>query len=158
MAEGAKALLSRLVLTISMSTDPPMGSPTHPRGTSCPCAKPRVPHITHLSSQGLKISVPKPTVTTPQDPAAVAALKNLKDRVQSEIQKYRGSRPDVRSQRLPHTDDFARLARRICGITIGLVLGGGGARGISHLVSHTTQPLAACFASTQLGSSTGASR
>lgn len=55
--------------------------------------------------------------------------------MQSEIQKYRGSRPDVRTQRLPHTDDFARLARRICGTSIGLVLGGGGARGISHLVS-----------------------
>ncbi|KAH9004144.1 patatin-domain-containing protein [Lactarius hatsudake] len=89
-------------------------------------------HI-HVELPGLKISVPKPTVTTPQDPAAVAALKNLKDRVQSEIQKYRGSRPDVRAQRLPHADDFARLARRICGISIGLVLGGGGARGISHL-------------------------
>lgn len=89
-------------------------------------------HI-HVELPGLKISVPKPTATTPQDPAAVAALKNLKDRVQSEIQKYRGSRPDVRAQRPPHTDDFARLARRICGISIGLVLGGGGARGISHL-------------------------
>jgi len=89
-------------------------------------------HI-HVELPGLKISVPKPTNTTPQDPAAVAALKNLKDRVQSEIQKYRGSRPDVTAQRLPYTDDFARLARRICGISIGLVLGGGGARGISHL-------------------------
>ena len=83
--------------------------------------------------------MPKPIVTIPQDPAAVAALKNLKDRVQSEIQKYRGGRQDVRAQRLPHTDDFARLARRICGVSIGLVLGGGGARGISHLVSHTAQ-------------------
>jgi lysophospholipid hydrolase len=106
-----------------------------------------LPYITYRTLQGLKMSVPKPTTTTPQDPAAVAALKNLKDRVQSEIQKYRGSRPDVTAQRLPYTDDFARLARRICGISIGLVLGGGGARGISHLVSHTTQPWAACFAS-----------
>ena len=32
-------------------------------------------------------------------------------------------------------DDFARLARRICGRSIGVVLGGGGARGIGHLVS-----------------------
>jgi lysophospholipid hydrolase len=99
-----------------------------------------------IDVQGLKISVPKPTTTTPQDPAAVAALKNLKDRVQSEIQKYRRSRPDVQAQRLPYTDDFARLARRICGISIGLVLGGGGARGISHLVSHTTHSWTACFA------------
>jgi lysophospholipid hydrolase len=29
--------------------------------------------------------------------------------------------------------DFARLARRLCGKSIGLVLGGGGARGIAHL-------------------------
>jgi predicted acylesterase/phospholipase RssA len=27
------------------------------------------------------------------------------------------------------------LARRICGKSVGLVLGGGGARGIAHLVS-----------------------
>lgn len=69
-----------------------------------------------------------------QDPAAVTALKNLKDRVQSGIQRYRGGSTDVRPQRGPHTNDFARLARRICGKSIGLVLGGGGARGISHLV------------------------
>lgn len=64
---------------------------------------------------------------------AVAALKNLKDKVQSEIQKYRGT-PTARQQRAPHMNDFARLARRLCGKSIGLVLGGGGARGLSHLV------------------------
>lgn len=71
----------------------------------------------------------------PQDPAAVTALKNLKDRVQSGIQRYRRAPADPRPQRGPHTNDFARLARRICGKSIGVVLGGGGARGISHLVS-----------------------
>lgn len=30
-------------------------------------------------------------------------------------------------------DDFARLARRLCGKSVALVLGGGGARGISHI-------------------------
>lgn len=30
-------------------------------------------------------------------------------------------------------NDFARIARRLCGKSIGLVLGGGGARGISHI-------------------------
>ena len=64
---------------------------------------------------------------------AVAALKNLKDKVQNEIQKYRGA-PTARQQRAPHMNDFARLARRLCGKSIGLVLGGGGARGLSHLV------------------------
>ena len=69
-----------------------------------------------------------------KDPNAVAALKNLKDKVQSGIQKYRGTSTDVRPQRLPHMNDFSRLARRLCGKSIGLVLGGGGARGIAHLV------------------------
>lgn len=73
-------------------------------------------------------------VAVPQDPAAVAALRNLKDKVQSGIQKYRGGSTNVRPQRTPHMSDFARLARRICGRSIGIVLGGGGARGISHLV------------------------
>ena len=58
--------------------------------------------------------------------------------VQTEFKKYRGGRVDARPQRPPHSSDFARLARRICGKSIGVVLGGGGARGISHLV------LAAC--------------
>jgi lysophospholipid hydrolase len=69
------------------------------------------------------------------DLAAVAALKNLKDRVQSEIQKYRGGHSGAVPQRPPHSNDFARLARRLCGRSVGLVLGGGGARGLSHLVS-----------------------
>ena len=64
---------------------------------------------------------------------AVAALKNLRVKVQHEINKYRGT-PTARQQRAPHTNDFARLARRLCDKSIGLVLGGGGARGLSHLV------------------------
>ena len=85
-----------------------------------------------ISRQGLVVPVTKPIV--PQDPDAVRALKNLKDKVQSGIQKYRGGAADVRPQRHPHANDFFRLARRICGRSIGLVLGGGGARGIAHLV------------------------
>jgi lysophospholipid hydrolase len=79
-------------------------------------------------------SAKHPPIHKGPDIDAVAALKNLKDRVQNEIQKYRGTTSDVRPQRLPQMNDFARLARRICGRSIGLVLGGGGARGISHLV------------------------
>ncbi|KAI0031137.1 patatin-domain-containing protein [Vararia minispora EC-137] len=89
-------------------------------------------HI-HVELPGLKLPVSKTTVASTQDPAAVAALKNLKDIVQSEIQKYRGARNGARPRRQPHMNDFARLARRICGKSIGLVLGGGGARGIAHL-------------------------
>ena len=77
----------------------------------------------------------KATSPLHDDMAAVIALKNLKDRVQSEIQKYRGGHSDARRQPPPHSNDFARLARRICGKSVGLVLGGGGARGLSHLVS-----------------------
>lgn len=89
----------------------------------------------------------KPASTTKDpDPVAVAALKNLKDKVQNEIQKYRGYRDVPRPQRPPHMSDFARLARRICGRTVGLVLGGGGARGISHLV----RPQVYCIYSNQL--------
>lgn len=80
------------------------------------------------------IPIPK-SVIVPKDPDAVTALKNLKDKVQSGIQKYRGGTSDLRPQRPAHINDFARLARRICGKSIGLVLGGGGARGIAHLVS-----------------------
>ncbi|KAJ6601343.1 hypothetical protein DFH09DRAFT_1020718 [Mycena vulgaris] len=87
-------------------------------------------HI-HVELPGLVLPITKPVV--PKDPDAVTKLKNLKDKFQSEIQKYRKSGTDPRPQRLPHINDFSRLARRICGKSIGLVLGGGGARGISHL-------------------------
>ncbi|KAG5643133.1 hypothetical protein DXG03_001523 [Asterophora parasitica] len=88
-------------------------------------------HI-HVELPGLVLPIPKAHVV-PKDPDAVTALKNLKDKVQSGIQKYRGHTADLRPQRSPHINDFARLARRICGKSIGLVLGGGGARGIAHL-------------------------
>lgn len=71
------------------------------------------------------------------DPAAVKAFKDIKNKVQEEIQKYRGGLSSTaRSRRPDHLSDFARLARRLCNKSIGLVLGGGGARGIAHLVSH----------------------
>src|ERR1700722_2423675 len=107
-----------------------------------------------ISAQGLVLPVPKP-VPLPQDPGAVTVLKNFRDRVQSGIQKYRGNSVDSRPQPPSHKNDFARLARRICGKSIGVVLGGGGARGMSHIVNvhssflHTRansgQGCASCF-------------
>ncbi|RDB28383.1 Lysophospholipase NTE1 [Hypsizygus marmoreus] len=88
-------------------------------------------HI-HVELPGLVLPIPK-SAMFPKDPDAVTALKNLKDKVESGIRKYRGGTADIRPQRLPHINDFSRLARRICGKSIGLVLGGGGARGIAHL-------------------------
>jgi len=67
------------------------------------------------------------------DPAAVAAFKHLRETVEEKIKQYRGLRPLGRRRRPPHMDDFARIARRLCGKQVGLVLGGGGARGISHI-------------------------
>lgn len=64
------------------------------------------------------------------------AIKKRVEVIQAEIQKYTSRR--VRQQPLfsadtPFKGDFHRLARRLCGRSVGLVLGGGGARGISHV-------------------------
>jgi lysophospholipid hydrolase len=67
------------------------------------------------------------------DPKAVAAFKHLREEVRTRLKAYRRFRPLGRPRRPPHMNDFARIARRLCGRQIGLCLGGGGARGISHL-------------------------
>lgn len=81
--------------------------------------------------KGIEVHNPAPVL---HDPAAMVAFKKVKDRVQSELQKYRGGPSAPRPRRPPQMSDFARLARHLCGKSIGLVLGGGGARGLSHLV------------------------
>ncbi|KIY46312.1 patatin-domain-containing protein [Fistulina hepatica ATCC 64428] len=86
----------------------------------------------HVELPGLLLPISK-AVHVPREPDPMMALKNLKDKVQSEIKKYRGHVSDPRPQRLPIVSDFSRLARRICGKSVGVVLGGGGARGIAHL-------------------------
>ena len=83
--------------------------------------------------QVLATAVPKPTPAQ-KEADAVTALRNLKDKVQSGLQKYRRGATSPRPLRHPNANDFARLARRLVGQSVGLVLGGGGARGISHLV------------------------
>jgi predicted acylesterase/phospholipase RssA/CRP-like cAMP-binding protein len=63
----------------------------------------------------------------------------IKQRVQvlqAEIQKYTSRRvrqQPVYSVDTPFKGDLHRLARRLCGRSVGLVLGGGGARGIAHI-------------------------
>ncbi|ORY25937.1 hypothetical protein BCR39DRAFT_542645 [Naematelia encephala] len=79
------------------------------------------------------VITPHKATPTMHDPAAVAAFKHLRERVETRIKKYRGLRPLGRPRRPAHMNDFARIARRLCGKQIGLVLGGGGARGVAHI-------------------------
>lgn len=63
-------------------------------------------------------------------------VQTLQVTLQAEIQKYTSRRilqTPLYSSETPFKSDFHRLARRLCGKSVGLVLGGGGARGISHI-------------------------
>ncbi|KAG8219415.1 hypothetical protein J3R82DRAFT_337 [Butyriboletus roseoflavus] len=93
--------------------------------------RPWVHQHTHVELPGLVLPLAK--ASPPQDPQAVVAFKNLKDKVQNGIQRYRGVRAHARPQRHPMVNDFSRLARKLCGKSVGVVLGGGGARGLSHI-------------------------
>ncbi|MCJ1384162.1 phosphatidylcholine and lysophosphatidylcholine phospholipase [Xylographa soralifera] len=64
------------------------------------------------------------------------ALKQRVQVLQAEIQKYTSRRirqTPLYSAETPFKGDFHRMARRLCGKSVGLVLGGGGARGISQI-------------------------
>ncbi|KAH4967713.1 lysophospholipase [Parastagonospora nodorum] len=64
------------------------------------------------------------------------AIKQRVQVIQAEIQKYTSKRvrqTPLYSADTPFKGDFHRLARRLCGKSVGLVLGGGGARGISQI-------------------------
>lgn len=65
-----------------------------------------------------------------------AAIKQRVRVIQAEIQKYTGRRvlqTPIYSTTSPFKSDFHRLARKLTGKSIGLVLGGGGARGCAHV-------------------------
>lgn len=72
----------------------------------------------------------------PQTTRFGTALKQRVQVLQAEIQKYTSRRvrqTPIYSADTPFKGDFHRIARRLCGKSIGLVLGGGGARGISQV-------------------------
>ncbi|CAG8984088.1 hypothetical protein HYALB_00010588 [Hymenoscyphus albidus] len=79
------------------------------------------------------------TSSVPVHPQARRFGSALKQRVQvlqAEIQKYTSRRvrqTPLYSADTPFKGDFHRIARRLCGKSIGLVLGGGGARGITQV-------------------------
>lgn len=72
----------------------------------------------------------------PQIKRLGTALKQRVQVLQAEIQKYTSRRirqTPLYSAETPFKGDFHRLARRLCGKSVGLVLGGGGARGMSQV-------------------------
>ncbi|TVY80841.1 Lysophospholipase NTE1 [Lachnellula suecica] len=72
----------------------------------------------------------------PQTRKFGSALKQRVQVLQAEIQKYTSRRvrqTPLYSADTPFKGDFHRIARRLCGKSIGLVLGGGGARGIAQI-------------------------
>ncbi|PHH64605.1 hypothetical protein CDD81_4216 [Ophiocordyceps australis] len=79
------------------------------------------------------------TKAMPVHPPSKKLGQALKERVQvlqAEIQKYTSRKMHhmaYYSPDSPYKGDFYRLARRLCGKSIGLVLGGGGARGMSQI-------------------------
>ncbi|TKY84897.1 hypothetical protein EX895_005977 [Sporisorium graminicola] len=88
----------------------------------------------HVEMPGLTGSHAAAAMTTGGDPKAVKALRNLKQKLETSLQRYRKTKTPLSASGRPHhASDFARLARRLCGMSIGLVLGGGGARGCAHL-------------------------
>ncbi|BGP15400.1 phosphatidylcholine and lysophosphatidylcholine phospholipase [Rhodosporidiobolus nylandii] len=103
-----------------------------PSGTTRPWLKnrPWIHAHHHVEMLG---ATPEVDRTGLDDPAAVVALRKIAARVELQISKYKKTIPRPMPQRDPALSDFARLARRLCGKSIGVVLGGGGARGISHI-------------------------
>ncbi|GAC97027.1 potential cyclic nucleotide-binding phospholipase [Pseudozyma hubeiensis SY62] len=88
----------------------------------------------HVEMPGLSGSHAAAAMSTGGDPKAVKALRNLKQKLETSLQRYRKTKTPLSAAGRPHhASDFARLARRLCGMSIGLVLGGGGARGCAHL-------------------------
>ena len=77
--------------------------------------------------------------TVPEHPPVRKLGKAIKERVQilqAEIQKYTSKKirhSSYYSLEAPYKGDFHRLARKLCGKSVGLVLGGGGARGIAQI-------------------------
>ncbi|KAI9832720.1 MAG: Neuropathy target esterase [Phylliscum demangeonii] len=72
----------------------------------------------------------------PQPRRFGSALKQRVQILQAEIQKYTSRRVrqmPLYSSTSQSKGDFHRLGRRLCGKSVGLVLGGGGARGIAHI-------------------------
>lgn len=61
-------------------------------------------------------------------------LKTKMHNIQTDlVSKYRSHQSPVSATHFAHKNDFNRLARILSGKAVGLVLGGGGARGVAHI-------------------------
>ncbi|OLL23455.1 Lysophospholipase NTE1 [Neolecta irregularis DAH-3] len=94
----------------------------------------------HFHVQMTRGNVRSPTDSTMHHrPLPTRAFTNLKNKVKivkSEISKMAGrpvSHAPIYRDTQDYKNDFVRLARRLCGKSVGLVLSGGGARGIAEL-------------------------
>ncbi|KAG0255243.1 phosphatidylcholine and lysophosphatidylcholine phospholipase [Mortierella polycephala] len=67
------------------------------------------------------------------DQARKNTIMNLKDHLEKFYTNIRYNNSQKSPAFKGNRSDFARLARRLTGRTVGLVLGGGGARGIAHI-------------------------
>ncbi|KAG0055666.1 phosphatidylcholine and lysophosphatidylcholine phospholipase [Gryganskiella cystojenkinii] len=67
------------------------------------------------------------------DQARKKTIMNLKDHLEKFYTHIRHNNAQKSPAFNGNRSDFARLARRLTGRTVGLVLGGGGARGIAHI-------------------------
>lgn len=99
-------------------------------GTTREWLKPR-PWVSahhHVEMPGIKA----PRMRVMRDPTPVEAIRTWTQQLKTRIARTSHA-PQPRGTRPAHLSDMARLARRLCGHSIGLVLGGGGARGCAHI-------------------------
>ncbi|KAF9214459.1 phosphatidylcholine and lysophosphatidylcholine phospholipase [Podila verticillata] len=79
------------------------------------------------------IQMPHKGPTMLGDQARKKTIMNIKEHLEKFYTNIRHNNSQKSPAFTGNRSDFARLARRLTGKTVGLVLGGGGARGIAHI-------------------------
>jgi lysophospholipid hydrolase len=90
----------------------------------------------HHVQMEFRSAVPAHVQTRRFGSALKQRVQGLQAGLQAEIQKYTSRKvrqTPIYSAETPFKGDFHRIARRLCGKSVALVLGGGGARGIAHI-------------------------
>ncbi|KAJ1977009.1 phosphatidylcholine and lysophosphatidylcholine phospholipase [Dimargaris xerosporica] len=89
--------------------------------------------VTSPSNAQLLLSSPNSSNLYVNGVAIRSALSHIKVRFKKYYSRFIPETPPTPRAYSGHRSDFSRLARRLCGQSVGLVLGGGGARGIAHI-------------------------